>query len=51
MRFPIQAVKVIQMVEVTIVTQNGPGIWYVTGRDLLKKVSVEIRGMALIRHV
>jgi hypothetical protein len=41
-RLTIQAVKVIQMVEVTMVTKNHhPGIWYVTGRDLLKREFVE----------
>jgi hypothetical protein len=40
-RFTIQAVKDIQMVKATTVIKNHPGIWYVTGRDLLKRDVVE----------
>jgi hypothetical protein len=40
-RFTIQAVKDIQMVKATTVIKNHPGIWYVTGRDLLKREFVE----------
>ena len=50
-RFTIQAVKDIQMVKVSTVRKNHPFIWYVTGRDLLKRDVVEWRGMGLIRHV
>jgi hypothetical protein len=39
------------MVKATTVIKNHPGIWYVTGRDLLKRDVVEWRGMGLIRHV
>jgi hypothetical protein len=40
-RLTIQAVKDIQMVKATTVIKNHPGIWYVTGRDLLKREFVE----------
>ena len=50
-RFTIQAVKDIQMVKATTVLKNHPGIWFVTGRDSLKRDSVKWRGMALIHHV